>query len=160
MTGRVADASLVPKEELPLQKVLSFEPCDPDVATSYLQGLTCAEGYTVSPEYIREVYSDTYELRGADKPSDRNLVAICDGLPRFDLRRATHNLQFWSSTGGGGRITENRAGGDDMGDWQCNIESLESISELASYLDSSVRLPVEWRREVSEMDRCADMTDE
>lgn len=147
-------------EELPLQKVLCFEPCDPEVATSYLQALTCAEGYSVSPEFIREVYSDTYELWGADKPSDRNLAAIYGGLPRFDLRRAIHNLQVWSKTGGGGRIGKKNAGWNDMGDWQCNVGSLGLISELASYLDSSVQVPVEWRGEVSELDRCADMTDE
>ncbi|KAF9451729.1 hypothetical protein P691DRAFT_662682 [Macrolepiota fuliginosa MF-IS2] len=92
--------SLVPKDGLPLQKVLYFEPCAPDVATSYLQGLACAEGYTVPLDHIHELYSDTYQLSGADIPSDTSPSTAHLQLPDFDLRKAIHGLQMKCTTGG------------------------------------------------------------
>ncbi|KAJ7276403.1 hypothetical protein B0H12DRAFT_997820, partial [Mycena haematopus] len=42
------DISLIPTGDLPLQKILEFQPCQSDVAGSYLQGLCCAEGFIVN----------------------------------------------------------------------------------------------------------------
>lgn len=95
------DASLVPMDGLPLQKVLYFEPCAANIATSYLQGLARAEGYTIPPEWIRELYSDTYRLAGTDIPSDTGPTTAHVELPDFDLRKAIHHLQMWCTTGSG-----------------------------------------------------------
>lgn len=118
------DASLVPKDELPLQKVLYFGPCDPDIATCYLQGLACAEGYAVPPDSIRKIYSDTYELSGVDDPSETSPATAHIELPDFDLRRAIHNLQVWCTTGGQWEAKNNS-------DWESDCDILGSSLEWA-----------------------------
>lgn len=62
--------------ELPLQKVLYFEPCEPEIGAVYLQG----------------------ELVGADMPQEASaLTAHCE-LPVYDLRRAIHGVQMECTT--------------------------------------------------------------
>ncbi|KAF5363698.1 hypothetical protein D9756_000621 [Leucocoprinus leucothites] len=85
------DASLVPRDELPLQRVLYFEPCAPEIGTAYLQGLARAEGYTVPQETLRRIYCDTYEL---------SAPTVHYELPAYDLRRAIHRVQMGCTTGG------------------------------------------------------------
>ncbi|KAJ7433848.1 hypothetical protein B0H11DRAFT_749926 [Mycena galericulata] len=49
------DISLVPTSDLPLQTILEFDPCPPDVAGSYLQGLCCVEGHIVDRDVLVKI---------------------------------------------------------------------------------------------------------
>lgn len=144
---------------LPLQKVLYFEPCGVDIATSYLQGLARAEGYRIGSESVREVYSDTYRLAGTDIPSDTGPTTAHMELPSFDLRKAIHELQM--------RCTTTTVGGarkdvypDTLGcsvEWPFDVMERErdicrlEEGDLLSYLDSCVVVPLWGRKEVRDV---------
>ncbi|EAU84789.2 hypothetical protein CC1G_00308 [Coprinopsis cinerea okayama7 len=89
------DVSLVPVLDLPIQKVLNFEPCPPDVAVSYLQSIACAEGRPATREGLMRLL----EMRKAsmeDEPGTRHWLvaqATCD------LRHAINLLQVTLGTG-------------------------------------------------------------
>lgn len=91
------DLSLVPIQDLPLQTILTFQPCSTPVAVSYLQGLCCAEGYLVERRSLLQLYESTYELSSIDLP-DNPALPGSGYLPVPDLRRAIHNLQLWCPT--------------------------------------------------------------
>lgn len=123
----LADASLVPVDELPLQKILYFEPCEPEVGAAYLQGLTYAEGYQLPLETLWQIYCDTYELVGADMPQDASAPTAHCELPGFDLRRSIHGVQM-ECTG------KPREAEIDVIGYQ-EVSDQDEISELMSILD-------------------------
>ncbi|KAJ7781236.1 hypothetical protein B0H16DRAFT_1497573 [Mycena metata] len=84
------DLSLVPTSELPLQKILEFEPCVPDVAGSYLQGLCCIEGYIVKREVLGKMYAQSYDLRR----TILRLQLLCQGFPLGTLPEMDHLLDW------------------------------------------------------------------
>jgi len=88
------DPSLIPIDDLPLQTTLTFKPCPPPVATSYLQSLCCAEGHVLEPESIARLYESAYDLNSIDFP-DMPTNLMTASLPTPDLRRAIHCLQLW-----------------------------------------------------------------
>ncbi|KAF7301701.1 AAA family protein [Mycena indigotica] len=57
------DISLVPVDELPLQTTLNFAPCPPEEAGTYLQALCCSAGYVIEQDRLRDLYSNTLDLR-------------------------------------------------------------------------------------------------
>ncbi|KAJ7771367.1 hypothetical protein DFH07DRAFT_914076 [Mycena maculata] len=71
------DISLVPTSELPLQTILEFEPCPPDVAGSYLQGLCCAEGHIVDRDVLAKMYARGCDLRHII----HRLQLLCQSFP-------------------------------------------------------------------------------
>ncbi|KAJ7638815.1 hypothetical protein FB45DRAFT_1055047 [Roridomyces roridus] len=71
------DISLVPAAELPLQTILGFEPCQPEVAGSYLQGLCCAEGHVVDRSVLSELYGSGCDLRH----TIHRLQLLCQDIP-------------------------------------------------------------------------------
>ncbi|KAF8165342.1 hypothetical protein B0H34DRAFT_688843 [Crassisporium funariophilum] len=82
------DVSLVPLSDLPLQTILKFEPCPPDIATSYLQSLCSAEGYLVDQKYLHHLYTAT------QSQDQWPLVAVSrNDVAAPDLRRTIHTLQ-------------------------------------------------------------------
>ncbi|KAJ7682798.1 P-loop containing nucleoside triphosphate hydrolase protein [Mycena polygramma] len=86
------DISLVPTSELPLQTILEFQPCLPDVAGSYLQGICCAEGYIVS----RDTLSRMYAKGGCDlRHIIHRLQLLCQGFPLGSLPERDYLLD-WS----------------------------------------------------------------
>ncbi|KXN86276.1 Telomere length regulation protein elg1 [Leucoagaricus sp. SymC.cos] len=144
------DASLVPMDELPLQKVLYFEPCAPAIGTAYLQGLAMAEGYTVAREILWQVYCETYELAGTDVPHETSPATGHLELPEYDLRRAIHGVQMGCTTGGRWGAKNSAEYGEGSRDWaweishegandRCrNMREMDAISqqaELVSYTD-------------------------
>ncbi|KAG6814183.1 hypothetical protein H0H92_000860 [Tricholoma furcatifolium] len=90
------DVSLVPKEDLPLQTVLTFHPCAPSLAVSYLQALCSAEGhYTLTADAILRLYRDSASKRGAiDLPDIPNPAISEEESSMPDLRRTINHLQF------------------------------------------------------------------
>jgi hypothetical protein len=92
------DTSLVPLLDLPLQKVLVFEPCPPPIAVSYLQGLFCAEGYAINRDVFIEMYGNVYEPPVVDIHNTSDL-GVTD-LATYDLRRTIHALQILATTRG------------------------------------------------------------
>ncbi|EDR12860.1 uncharacterized protein LACBIDRAFT_311795 [Laccaria bicolor S238N-H82] len=92
------DISLVPLLDLPLQKVLVFEPCPPPIAVSYLQGLFCAEGYAINRDVLLGMYGSVYEpaFVSIHNTSD---IGVTD-VATHDLRRTIHSLQVVATTRG------------------------------------------------------------
>ena len=123
----LADASLVPVDELPLQKILYFEPCGPEVGAAYLQSLADAEGYQLPLETLWQIYCDTYELVGADMPQDASAPTAHCELPEYDLRRSIHGVQM-ECTGKPREAKIDRIGYQE-------VSYQDEISELMSILD-------------------------
>lgn len=94
----VIDISLVPLLDLPLQKVLVFEPCPPPIAVSYLQGLFCAEGYAINRDVLLGMYGSGYEPAVVDI-HDTSDMGVTD-LATYDIRRTIHTLQIMATTRG------------------------------------------------------------
>ncbi|KAJ7179131.1 P-loop containing nucleoside triphosphate hydrolase protein [Mycena filopes] len=84
------DLSLVPTSELPLQKILEFQPCVPDVAGSYLQGLCCLEGYLVKREVLSQMYGHGRDLRH----TILRLQLLCQGFPLGTRPELDHLLDW------------------------------------------------------------------
>jgi hypothetical protein len=107
-------------DELPLQRVLYFEPVARDVGTAYLQGVACAEGYGVSAEEVMEEYCDTYELEGES--------SVYSELPEHDLRRGMKGVEMGCRTGRWGR--KSRRCSEEWGlDWAENESLIEGRVE-------------------------------
>lgn len=88
----VADISLVPVDDLPLQTVLEFQPCPSDVAGSYLQGLCCAEGSIVKREVLARMYANGgHDLRH----TILRLQGLCQGFP-LGTRPDPDHLLDWN----------------------------------------------------------------
>ncbi|KAK0491033.1 hypothetical protein IW261DRAFT_1435294 [Armillaria novae-zelandiae] len=73
------DITLLPLDDLPLQQILHFRPCESSLATSYLQSMCAAEGYLVDRKKIAQVYECS--------PEHHNVIP--------DLRQSIHTLQLW-----------------------------------------------------------------
>ncbi|KAK0190937.1 P-loop containing nucleoside triphosphate hydrolase protein [Armillaria mellea] len=73
------DITLLPLDDLPLQQILHFRPCETNLATSYLQSICASEGYLVDRKKISQVYECSPEHH--------------DVIP--DLRQSIHTLQLW-----------------------------------------------------------------
>ncbi|KAK0206561.1 hypothetical protein DFS33DRAFT_598405 [Desarmillaria ectypa] len=73
------DITLLPLDDLPLQQILHFRPCESSLATSFLQSMCAAEGYLVDRKQIAQVYEPSPEHH--------------DVIP--DLRQTIHTLQLW-----------------------------------------------------------------
>lgn len=93
MTHLHLDINLIPMEDLPLQKILSFDPCPIPQAASYLHSICQLEGLTISDEDAFKVYQDTCSLEEVDMP-DSPLHPFTAVSPFPDLRRAINHLQF------------------------------------------------------------------
>lgn len=129
----IADISLVPTLDLPLQTILTFQACPAPVATSYLQGLCSAEGYLVERDSLLELYDSTCEC--TDIPISSS--ALLEDFPVPDLRRTINCLQLRCSTTGGtippsGRTvkwqTESEYSIEDLSDWKWSIKGPSSPS--------------------------------
>lgn len=127
-----ADISLVPIDDLPLQSVIQFTPCPADVATSYLQALCSAEGYTIN----RDVISQLYEGQLISAPKLQRISP--SRAP--DLRRTINELEIRCSTHSGSHVQ--LTGGS-------RVEPVPDVSrteaglsmkkyEFFSYLDSNI----------------------
>lgn len=126
----LTDVSLVPVDELPLQKILYFEPCEPEVGAAYLQGLAYAQGYQLPLETLWQIYCDTYELIGADMPQDASAPTAHCELPGYDLRRSIHGVQMECT--GEPRKAKIDVIGYQEGSYQDEINELMSILDVWS----------------------------
>lgn len=89
--------SLIPVTEIPLQTVLEFKPCDVELATSYLQAISLAEGRPIERNLAREIYTDNavFLPMAADVPDQPMLPVPSQGsLVHPDLKRAINHLQI------------------------------------------------------------------
>ncbi|TFK28736.1 P-loop containing nucleoside triphosphate hydrolase protein [Coprinopsis marcescibilis] len=86
------DLSLVPLSDLPIQRVLTFEPCSPDVTVSYLQTLSYNEDQAVTRDGLERL------LRSRSAIPEREFE---DFEPKHvgDLRHAINRLQMVLTTG-------------------------------------------------------------
>ncbi|KAF8195887.1 P-loop containing nucleoside triphosphate hydrolase protein [Mycena galopus ATCC 62051] len=88
------DISLIPTGDLPLQTILEFQPCESDVAGSYLQGLCCAEGFIVNRDVLTKMYANGgYDLRH----TIHRLQVLCQGFP-LGTRPELDHLLDWDVT--------------------------------------------------------------
>ncbi|TCD66983.1 hypothetical protein EIP91_000663 [Steccherinum ochraceum] len=84
------DPTLVPWSELPLQTTLSFIPCPPPLAASYLQASCLSESFTPTRDTVLRLYTD-----GLTDSSEA--LPLHHSACRLDLRFAVNQLQYWSS---------------------------------------------------------------
>ncbi|KAF7352787.1 Transcription initiation factor [Mycena venus] len=85
------DISLIPTSDLPLQTILEFQPCQSDVAGSYLHGLCCAEGYIVNRDVLTKMYAKGgYDLRH----TIHRLQMLCQGFPLGSRPEPDHLLDW------------------------------------------------------------------
>ncbi|KAL5508052.1 hypothetical protein ACEPAH_5670 [Sanghuangporus vaninii] len=87
------DSSLVPSDILPLQTILSFDPCPSDLAIAYLRCMALAEGYAASETHVKSLYGRNFHLDVLDIHSDLVRSSACPTSPP-DLRQAVNSLQF------------------------------------------------------------------
>ncbi|KAL5527587.1 hypothetical protein ACEPAG_6388 [Sanghuangporus baumii] len=87
------DSSLVPSDILPLQTILSFDPCPSDLAISYLRCMALTEGYAASETHVKSLYGRNFHLDVLDIHSDLVRSSTCPTSPP-DLRQAINSLQF------------------------------------------------------------------
>ncbi|OCB90873.1 hypothetical protein A7U60_g1897 [Sanghuangporus baumii] len=87
------NSSLVPSDTLPLQTILSFDPCPSDLAITYLRCMALAEGYAASETHVKSLYGRNFHLDVLDIHSDLVRSSACPTSPP-DLRQAIHSLQF------------------------------------------------------------------
>jgi hypothetical protein len=128
----VADISLVPTLDLPLQTTLTFQACPAPVATSYLQCLCAAEGYLVEQDSLLKLYNSTCKC--TDIPSSSSAMLV--NFPVPDLRRTINCLQLRCSTTdlippSGQTVqwqTESEYSIEDLSDWNWSIKRQSSPS--------------------------------
>ncbi|KAF8655270.1 hypothetical protein AX16_003171 [Volvariella volvacea WC 439] len=133
------DISLIPLDDLPLQAVLTYQPCPSPVAVSYLQAICCAEGAAMERNSLVELYDSTYEVMSIDLP-EASGVSANGKLPVADLRRAIHSLQLWcvdaSCLVRAGSGTEWKPSHDVVtskgGDWHLVDEKVEQTGQGSS----------------------------
>lgn len=88
----------MPTEDLPLQEILVFEPCPPELSISYLQGLCLAENRLIDRNSLLGIVaSSAHHVDAMDTP-DMPLNPLTSWEPTLDLRKAIHHLQLVSST--------------------------------------------------------------
>ncbi|KAG6817411.1 hypothetical protein H0H87_009056 [Tephrocybe sp. NHM501043] len=89
------DISLIPTQDLPLQTILTFQPCRPPLAASYLQALCFSEGHHMfQRDALLRMYEASAPTRDAIDTPDIPNPAISGDLFTPDLRRTINNLQF------------------------------------------------------------------
>ena len=157
-----ADAGLVPVGELPLQKVLVFEPCASPVAATFLQCVSLAEGCLVPHEDLVVLYESTHAIDGLDTP-DAPLYPRTEPLPLPDLRRCITQLQILCAGTRQGSASEKHqgdeaggharrsaraisAGSRDESEWWWQMKR---ESELMSHVDAELCRTGVGTREVS-----------
>jgi hypothetical protein len=142
------DVSLIPTLDLPLQTILTFQACPAPVATSYLQGLCYAEGYSVERDSLLELYERT------DPSVSASAMFVESQVP--DLRRTINCLQFQCLTcPPSGRMvrcqTDSESSIEDLSDWswphsyptmdakfQIPRRPVMDHAELISFVDSQL----------------------
>jgi hypothetical protein len=130
----IADISLVPTLDLPLQTILTFQACPAPVVTSYLQGLCSAEGYLVERDSLLRLYDST--CKWTDVPISSSAMLVDFPVP--DLRQSINCLQLrcssMSTIPPSGRTvrwqTESEHSIEDLSDWNWSTtrESSPSVS--------------------------------
>ncbi|KIM25593.1 hypothetical protein M408DRAFT_315238 [Serendipita vermifera MAFF 305830] len=91
------DVDLIPVSDIPLQTILEFKPCEVELATSYLQAISLAEGYPIARNVARDIYTDraVYFPMEVDVPDQPMLPVPSQGpIVQFDLKRAINHTQF------------------------------------------------------------------
>ncbi|CAG7848735.1 SubName: Full=Uncharacterized protein {ECO:0000313/EMBL:CCA69957.1} [Serendipita indica DSM 11827] len=104
------DVRLIPVDDLPLQMVLYFNPCDASLGTSYLQAIAIAEGRLVKRECTQACMEGSiyYPIK-VDIP-DQPMHPLPSEQPLFqhDLKKAINALQFHLAVNNTGeRIEDN-----------------------------------------------------
>lgn len=90
-----SDPYLIPFSELPLQTVLYFSSCPPDLASSYIKCLALAEGYYFSAKDCGLIVKTQSSPNGVDLSHDLdNAIRQLKPEPSTDLRRAINYTQF------------------------------------------------------------------
>ncbi|KAG8859194.1 hypothetical protein FRB91_008689 [Serendipita sp. 411] len=95
------DLGLVPVEDLPLQAILEFKPCDVGLAVSYLQAIGVYEGHYIKKEVAHSYYTRDamYHPLDADVPDQpMHPYPSQDPLVVPDLKRSINALQFLLTT--------------------------------------------------------------
>ncbi|KAG2118742.1 uncharacterized protein F5147DRAFT_565197 [Suillus discolor] len=87
------DIKLVPVADLPLQSVLTFQPCPSEPAVTFLQCLCATQGYAIPRDKLIQLYETTYIVQSMDLP-DAPLNPRTEPLPPPDLRRSITQLQL------------------------------------------------------------------
>jgi hypothetical protein len=98
---RHLDLSLISVTDIPLQAVLDFGRCDVELATSYLQAISLAEGRPIERSVAQGIYTHqaVYFPMAADTP-DQPLLPLPSQaeLVLPDLKRAINHLQISLNT--------------------------------------------------------------
>ena len=155
---RHLDLSLISIADIPLQAVLNFGPCDVELATSYLQAISLAEGRPIERNVARDIYTRqaVYFPMEADIP-DQPLLPLPSqaDLVLPDLKRAINHLQISLNTSHD-IVDTHEKGLDSFGNWSEHLvvvpdrveisrplqqrcppnEDLEIIFQLSELLDS------------------------
>jgi hypothetical protein len=152
------DLSLIPVADIPLQAVLNFGRCDIELATSYLQAISLAEGRPIERNVAQDIYTRqaVYFPMEADTP-DQPLLPVPSQVDLVlpDLKRAINHLQISLNTSRD-IVGTHEKGLDGFGDWSEQLvvvpdrveisrplqhnsspnEDLETIFQLSELLDS------------------------
>ncbi|KAG6821276.1 hypothetical protein H0H93_002386 [Arthromyces matolae] len=117
----------VPTQDLPLQTILSFEPCEPQLAVSYLQAICSHEGpYWINRDALLQLYEDSaHDVESIDMPDIPN-PAIPNDFPVPDLRRTINGLQFLCASASRNSELQLRLDKGDEDD-MCNLGEISSI---------------------------------
>ena len=135
VTKLIADVSMVPVQDLPLQTALDFRACPVPLAVSYLQLLSLSHSRVVDHHVIERLYQDSCDHLGCS--IDRLLHPRHAPLAIPDLRRAINHLQLGaaSSTGQKPALT------DDDDQSLARFKRMARAAELCSFADSGLRRP-------------------
>lgn len=141
------DISLVPTQDLPLQTVLTFEACAPELAASYLQAMCFQEDdYLLNRETLVRLYNNSAPQVGNIDFPDIPHPATRGDFPSADLRRTMNGLQFLcasASRNSGWEPDEDREDGIP------NRKSADQDAELVSYMETYLKQGPWDTREVS-----------
>jgi hypothetical protein len=110
---------LIPVNDLPLQTILEFKPCEEGLGTSYLQAISIAEDRPIAREFANNIYMEeaVYFAMVADMPDQPMLPDPSQGrLCQPDLKRAINYLQFQLIGGLPQRVDHNQST-EAFGQW-------------------------------------------
>jgi hypothetical protein len=156
--GVCLDVSLIPAGDIPLQAVLNFEKCDVELAASYLQAISIAEGHPIERNAAHDIYVNqaVYFPMEADIPDQPRLPEPSQGdLVLPDLKRSINHLQI-SLTTSRDIVGKREKSLGDFGNWlqllvmpdpvleipdphgrkRSPDEDLETVFQLSQLLDS------------------------
>ncbi|KAF9221971.1 hypothetical protein BS17DRAFT_796785 [Gyrodon lividus] len=140
------DLRLVPLADLPLQKILVFEPCPSPVAATFLQCLSLTEGCLIPREDLMVLYETTHVIDGLDIP-DAPLYPRTEPLPLPDLRRSITQLQMLCAGAARGSASSEMLQGDEAAGHVRRSARTISAQSSASLLPSTIEC--EWWRKMS-----------